>query len=636
MSRVHTNASAREAGNHNPGLQAPARRGPSPDARWAPAPHFPWSFSQIAMFPPTQPGAPRIQPKLKIGSISDPLEQEADRLAEQVMRIPDGAAAREGNAGAGHDHPAIVRRLCRECEEEQDEEKVRRKPAPGLAPRWTSLPDERSLAIGGDPLPAPIRHFYEMRFDHDFRDVRIHSGAAAETYNKALHSYAFTYGNHIWMGTGQPVARTPLLAHELAHVVQQRPSAAPRFPLRVSEQGERAERDADQVATNLLAGRAIRPSQATCETAIYRAPDDRGVAPPPVMKPETVIRRWLDQHQFAPPDNQPEEGEKHVLLNGEEMKISEAVKLASAGTSQPPELVNSVITSMLVPTVAAGLAGLPFIGQGNQVPGIRLGERDAFGINPAIAKTVEYSKIDDYLQEHGFQTPEVRDPNAIKVLFDGKETTVDWVVDRAMALLGQYPTLMRSEVVTYIRQKYVAARGGPSNQIVFGYTLIPKQLQYVGGPDDPYNPLKKQHQFSFTITRQHHAGDSPGLETSFQGSLALDDQGRIVNMQAGGQEAIVLPLLNGWIQLSGLVQVMAGANWNKSATGQTVIAPALQSTLGGQALLTPVIRSGDWKFLTGHVQLGVQALGGVQTSFQQSSSTTVPVANVGFVLNIPF
>ena len=107
-------------------------------------------------------------------------------------------------------------------------------------------------------------------------------------------------------------------------------------------------------------------------------------------------------------------------------------------------------------------------------------------------------------------------------------------------------------------------------------------------------------------------------------------------MQAGGQEAIVLPLLNGWIQLSGLVQVMAGANWNKSATGQTVIAPALQSTLGGQALLTPVIRSGDWKFLTGHVQLGVQALGGVQTSFQQSSSTTVPVANVGFVLNIPF
>jgi hypothetical protein len=185
------------------------------------------------MCPPARAGSPRIQPKLKIGAVSDPLEQEADRLAEHVMRSPEGGAARNGQPGATHARAPIVRRLCRECEEEQDKETVRRKPAAGSMPQRTSLPDEQSLIIGGDPLPAPIRHFYEPRFDHDFRDVRIHSGAAAERYNKALNAHAFTYGNHIWMGAGQAVARTSLLAHELAHVVQQSASRGTAQPASV-------------------------------------------------------------------------------------------------------------------------------------------------------------------------------------------------------------------------------------------------------------------------------------------------------------------------------------------------------------------------------------------------------------------
>jgi hypothetical protein len=166
---------------------------------------------------------------------------------------------------------------------------------------------------------------------------------------------------------------------------------------------------------------------------------------------------------------------------------------------------------------------------------------------------------------------------------------------------------------------------------MIGYMLVPKAAQYVGGPTDPKNPLRTQHQFSFTVTRQHHANDSPGLETSFQGTVTLTDQG-IANLQAGGQEAIVMPLLNGWIQVSGLLQVMAAANWSKSASGSTVISPAVQAVGGGQVLLTPQIRSGDFKFLTGHVQLGIQAVGGTQIT----SSGAVGVANVGLVLNIPF
>ena len=349
---------------------------------------------------------------------------------------------------------------------------------------------------------------------------------------------------------------------------------------------------------------------------------------------KTRIRQWLEQHQFAPPEKQPdaEKEERHVLLNGEEMTVSNAVKLGAAALPAPPELVKSVITDALAAPIATTAAGLPFIGRGNEIPGINLaGPRDAFGVNPAISRTVEFSTIDDYLTAHGFATPEVRDPTADRVLFDGKETTVEEVANQALALLGQYPTLKKADVVAHIRQKYVAARGGAGNQIVLGYTLVPQPTQLVGGRPDPLNPLRTQHQFSFTITRQHHANDSPGFETSFQGSVTLTDQG-ILNVQAGGQEAIVKPLLHGWIQVSGLLQLMASENWSKSASGTTVISPAVQATAGGQVLLTPTFRAGDYKFLNGHVQFGVQVLGGAQAS----PSGIVGILNAGIVLNIPF
>lgn len=89
--------------------------------------------------------------------------------------------------------------------------------------------------------------------------------------------------------------------------------------------------------------------------------------------------------------------------------------------------------------------------------------------------------------------------------------------------------------------------------------------------------------------------------------------------------------MNGWIQASGLLQVMTSENWSKSASGSTVISPAAQIVGGGQVLVTPQIRSGPFKFLTGNVQLGVQAVGGTQIT----SSGALWVANAGFVLNIP-
>ena len=143
----------------------------------------------------------------------------------------------------------------------------------------------------------------------------------------------------------------------------------------------------------------------------------------------------------------------------------------------------------------------------------------------------------------------------------------------------------------------------PKNQIVIGYTLIPKIFQGVA-PIDPQNPLSTLHQFSFTITRPRHAGYTGGPEDSLQGSVTIDEHGKIINIQALAQEALVSkPLLAGWIQASGFVQLMVTAQWSATVSGRTVMTPMVQGAVGGQVLVTP-----PYKILDAQVQIGVQAM----------------------------
>jgi hypothetical protein len=143
----------------------------------------------------------------------------------------------------------------------------------------------------------------------------------------------------------------------------------------------------------------------------------------------------------------------------------------------------------------------------------------------------------------------------------------------------------------------------PKKQIIIGYTLIPKGLQGVA-PIDPQNPLSTLHQFSFTITRPRHAPYAAGPEDSLQGSVTLDEHGKIFNIQVLAQEALVTkPLLAGWIQASGFVQLMVTAQWSKTVSGNIVMAPMVQGALGGQVLVTP-----PYKILDSQVQIGIQGM----------------------------
>ncbi len=162
--------------------------------------------------------APHVQCKLQVGAVNDPLEAEADRVADQVMRMSDPGIPSTEAAQAVH-------RKCAGCEEEEDK-KLHAKPAgeplPGEAPPIV----HDVLRSPGEPLDPATRLSLEPRFGAEFADVRLHTDATAAASAQAVNALAYTVGNHIVFGDGQyapgRMEGHRLLAHELAHTMQQR------------------------------------------------------------------------------------------------------------------------------------------------------------------------------------------------------------------------------------------------------------------------------------------------------------------------------------------------------------------------------------------------------------------------------
>lgn len=104
-------------------------------------------------------------------------------------------------------------------------------PGPGRLPAGsaTPAPTPRTPSAAA-PLDAAMRGFMESRLGASFGDVRLHDDLSAATAAAALEARAYTVGNSIVFGAGQYAPNTQpgrmLLAHELAHVVQQRRSGA--------------------------------------------------------------------------------------------------------------------------------------------------------------------------------------------------------------------------------------------------------------------------------------------------------------------------------------------------------------------------------------------------------------------------
>ncbi len=143
-----------------------------------------YDFSRISLFAKTIAQEP---PKLTTSQPGDIWEQGADHMAQQAMRTP--TPDQPTNFSSGIAAGSFVG------------------------------------GNGGQSMHPLMRNFMESRFGFDFGRVKLHTDAAAAESAEAIHARAFTLGNDIVFGPGQYVpgsqATHSLLAHELAHVVQQ-------------------------------------------------------------------------------------------------------------------------------------------------------------------------------------------------------------------------------------------------------------------------------------------------------------------------------------------------------------------------------------------------------------------------------
>jgi hypothetical protein len=169
-----------------------------------------------------------IEAKLTVNAPGDEYEQEADRVAEQVMRMP--AVQRE--AHEENDTPEVmtkpfISKIQRQ--ELEDEDSPASTPSQLAQPRLARDPVEAGKTLGvklpanthGKALPDDVRARMEKVFQTDFSDVRIHEGSEAES----IGVMAYTQGSHIHFRPGEynpySLSGQELLRHELTHVVQQ-------------------------------------------------------------------------------------------------------------------------------------------------------------------------------------------------------------------------------------------------------------------------------------------------------------------------------------------------------------------------------------------------------------------------------
>jgi hypothetical protein len=203
---------------------------------------------------------PLVQAKLVVGQPNDRYEQEADRVADLVMGMPEPSSEYRGGTdlmGGGAFRPVsdqitpLVQRDTDDLVDEEKEEKriAQPKPLPAKALNDENDEDKEEVTLrkpasaqtsqitpalevqidalrgSGRPLDPATRAFMEPRFGYDFSQVRVHTSSRVAETAQMLNARAFTTGKDIVFGAGEYAPKTSegqlLLAHELVHVIQQ-------------------------------------------------------------------------------------------------------------------------------------------------------------------------------------------------------------------------------------------------------------------------------------------------------------------------------------------------------------------------------------------------------------------------------
>ena len=198
-----------------------------------------------------------IQAKLKIGAANDRYEQEADRIADQVMSKSQTSKIASA--------PIKVQRLHANTD----------------GAFGASVPSsvQKTLSSSGKPLHPVLKHDMETRFGHNFSNVRIHTGTLAANSARDINARAYTSGNNIVFSNGQfsPYNESSrrLLAHELTHVIQQTDSSITNI-MRQEDTSRYTGCSIDQMSS---IESALRTASLRCQLAVFQL--SGAVAPVP-------------------------------------------------------------------------------------------------------------------------------------------------------------------------------------------------------------------------------------------------------------------------------------------------------------------------------------------------------------------
>ncbi len=271
---------------------APAQENvPSFNSVFDRASRFGHDFSRIPIHPPA---AGAIQTKLAINKPGDEYEQEADRISERVMRMPESQLQHTYACGG----------VCPQCQTEplgHGHERLHTKRVGSSDLEQTAVPPivHEVLRSPGQSLDPATRTFMEPRFGHDFSQVRVHTDAKAVESAWSVNALAYTVGRDVVFANGHYSVSSSegkkLIAHELTHVVQQsngRPllvtsqrNSIHRLPVPadavVADAKDAAEVEADQVAMRVASGQSAGPIRAPASNVLHAQP-----APKPKKKPD--------------------------------------------------------------------------------------------------------------------------------------------------------------------------------------------------------------------------------------------------------------------------------------------------------------------------------------------------------------
>ncbi|HKH71883.1 MAG TPA: DUF4157 domain-containing protein [Vicinamibacterales bacterium] len=178
--------------------------------------------------------------------------------------------------------------------------------ADSIAPLRSRARVNEVLRSPGQPLDVLTRAHMEPLFGFDFSHVRVHAGPEAASSAASIGARAYAVGPHIVFGRSEhspgTSAGATLMAHELAHVVQQHGQASgDPASLEIGEASDAAERSAHAAARQVIAGRAANPGLTA-------------------GNPHSVIRRWSSDEMsvnLTPPnvrqENEPSPGQREPV-----------------------------------------------------------------------------------------------------------------------------------------------------------------------------------------------------------------------------------------------------------------------------------------------------------------------------------